>query len=74
MGVPQFEINIETDISEVASQETFDVIRKNILDTLEKEGLYDENLIYRGFSKRLMDRMLKHGTDRNSHDIYGNTE
>jgi len=50
-------------------------LREQIIATLKKRGLYRADLIYRGFNKRMIWRVLTHGSENpNSRFIYTNPE
>ena len=50
-------------------------LRELVIQTLRERDLYRPDLVYRGFSKRMIDEVLIHGSENpNSRFIYANPE
>ena len=50
-------------------------LRELVIQTLREEDLYRPDLVYRGFSRRMINEVLTHGSENpNSRFIYANPE
>jgi len=50
-------------------------LRERILQELKQRGLYRSDLLYRGFSHEMIDRVLEHGSENpTEHFVYANPE
>jgi len=64
---------IELDLSKTNGSITS--LRELVIQTLREGDLYRSDLVYRGFSRRMIDEVLTHGSENpNSRYVYANPE